>query len=52
MKTASRLVFGGAILGGLGLVGWGAWQATKWGMAVVAAPETAGASLLMALAAP
>jgi hypothetical protein len=52
MKANSKVLFGGAILGGIGLIGWGAWEAAKWGLAVVAAPETAGASLLLALATP
>jgi hypothetical protein len=34
------------------LIGWGAWEAAKWGLTVVAAPETAGASLLLALSTP
>jgi hypothetical protein len=49
MKRSSKIVVGGLVLGA---VGWGLWEVAKWGLAVAAAPETAGASLVAAWVLP
>jgi hypothetical protein len=49
VKRSSKVVVGGLVLGA---VGWGLWEMAKWGLAVAAAPETAGASLVAALVLP
>ena len=49
MRKASKVIIGGVVIGA---AGWGLWELTKWGLAVAAAPETAGASLVAALVLP
>jgi len=49
MQSSSKIVVGGLLVG---VVGWSLWELSKWGIAVAAAPETAGLSLVTALVLP
>lgn len=49
MRKSAKIVATGVVVGA---VGWGLWELAKWGLAVVAAPETAGLSLAAALVLP
>jgi hypothetical protein len=47
-RTAKVAVAGVAVAA----IGWGVWEIAKWGVAIASAPETLGASLLLAAAVP
>jgi hypothetical protein len=49
MRSSLKIASAGVLVGA---VGWGVWELAKWGVAIVSAPETLGASLIAAAVLP